>query len=237
MSRAARWGGMWSGGISEMPIGDFAVGSSVFANVNGTPREFLIIHQGKPSAIYDDSCNGTWLMMKDIYETRQWHNSNVNDYAQSTIHSYLNGTFINLFETNIRNAIKQVKIPYRPGSGTSSSVSSGASGLSAKIFLLSGYEMGWTSSNNQYFPADGAKVSYFDAGTGTTANNKRIGYLGGTATHWWLRSPNTTSSTYAWLVYTNGSYYNYYCSHSYGVRPALVLPTNTLVDTSGNIAA
>lgn len=218
------------------PVGNKSVGSVVKLNVNGTDREFLVIHQGKPSAIYDDSCNGTWLLMKDIYETRKWHSSNVNDYANSTIHPYLNGTFLNLFETNIRNAIKQVKIPYRPGSGTSSTVNSGANGLSAKIFLLSGYEMGWTSSDNYYLPADGAKVSYFDAGTGTTANNKRIGYLGGTATFWWLRSPVTLGSTNAWSVLTSGSCSSDDCSNSNGVRPALVLPSTLLVLSDGTIA-
>lgn len=40
--------------------------------------------------------------MKDIYENRQWHSSNTNDYANSTIHSYLNSTFLNLFESNIK---------------------------------------------------------------------------------------------------------------------------------------
>lgn len=48
-----------------------AVGSSVYCNVNGTKTEFIIVHQSKPSSLYDDSCNGTWLLMKDIYEDRQ----------------------------------------------------------------------------------------------------------------------------------------------------------------------
>lgn len=210
--------------MASVALSTKSIGSVVKLKVNGTDREFLVIHQGKPSAIYDDSCNGTWLLMKDIYETRQWHSSNVNDYANSTIHPYLNGTFLNLFETNIRNAIKQVKIPYRPGSGTSMTVNSGANGLSAKIFLLSGYEMGWTSSDNQYFPADGAKVSYFDAGTGTTA------------TYWWLRSPYTNSSTNAWVVLTDGDYSYSNCSDSLGVRPALVLPSTLLVSDDGTVS-
>ena len=133
-----------------------SVGSIVKLKVNGTLRDFIVVHQGKPSSIYDASCDGTWLLMKDIYETRQWHSSNVNDYANSTIHSYLNSTFLNLFDANIRAQIKQVKIPYRPGSGTSTSINSGANGLSCKIFLLSNIEMGGDPSWS-YFPQDGAK--------------------------------------------------------------------------------
>ena len=169
-----------------------AVGSTVKLKVNGTAKEFIVVHQGKPSSLYDNSCDGTWLLMKDIYENRQWHNSNVNNLENSTIHSYLNGTFLNLFESNIRDAIKQVKLPYRKNGGSGGSDQSGANGLLCKIFLLSGYEIGFTTSDNSYFPVDGAKLSYFEAGTGSSALNKRIAYLNGSAALWWLRSPYTS---------------------------------------------
>lgn len=151
--------------MANVKLASKAVGSIVKLKVNGAAKEFIVVHQGKPSSIYDESCNGTWLLMKDIYESRQWHSSNVNYLEYSTIHSYLNSTFLNLFESNIRDAIKQVKIPYRKNSGFGSSDQSGANGLPAKIFLLSGYEVGWTTSDNQNFPVDGAKLSYFEAGT------------------------------------------------------------------------
>ena len=63
----------------------------------------------------------------------------------------MNSTFLNLFDANIQAKIKQIKIPYRPGSGTSQTINSGANGLSAKIFLLSDREVGYTQSNvNRY---------------------------------------------------------------------------------------
>lgn len=158
-----------------------AVGSTVKLKVNGTAKEFIVVHQGKPSSLYDDSCNGTWLLMKDIYENRVWQSGNINKYESSDIHTYLNNTFLNLFDSNIKDAIKQVKIPYRKNGGSGGTNQSGANGLSCKIFLLSGYEVGWTSSDNQYFPQDGAKLSYFESGTGTSANNKRIANLNGSA--------------------------------------------------------
>ena len=214
------------------PISEFAVGSTVKMNVNGTQRDFLIVHQGLPSSLYDSSCNGTWLLMKDCYESRQWHSSNSNSYKASTIHSYLNSTFLGLFDSDIQAAIKEVKIPYVNGTANSA-VASGANGLAAKIFLLSGYEVGWTQSTNSYFPIDGASLSYF-SGTAVT-DSKRIGYLNGTATYWWLRSPYTYSTGVAWLVYTGGSYGSYDCSLSYGIRPALILPSTTLVKDDGTI--
>ena len=210
-----------------------AVGSTVKLKVNGTAKEFIVVHQGKPSSVYDESCNGTWLLMKDCYEQRQW--SNVNNLENSSIHAYLNSTFLNLFESNIRDAIKQVKIPYRKNGGSGGSDQSGANGLLCKIFLLSGYEIGFTTSDNPYFPVDGAKLSYFEAGTGSSALNKRIAYLNGSAARWWLRSPYTGGANLVWYVNSDGGYVGD-ASNSNGIRPALVLPSTLLVSDDGTVS-
>lgn len=97
--------------------------------------------------------------MKDIYEKRQWNRTNTNDYAGSTTHSYLNDNFYNLIDSEIRAAIKQVKIPYQKGTGWGS-LATGENGLSTKVFLLSGYEVGWA---HNALPKDGAKLDYFAA--------------------------------------------------------------------------
>lgn len=222
--------------LSGTQILELPVGNTVKIAVNGTLRDFLIVHQGLPSSMYDNSCNGTWLLMKDIYENRVWKSGDINKYESSDIHPYLNNTFLNLFDSNIKDAIKQVKIPYRKNGGYGGTNQSGANGLSCKIFLLSGYEVGWTSSDNQYFPQDGAKLSYFESGTGTSANNKRIAKLNGSAALWWLRSQDTSSTGRVWHVYSNGYYNNnYYASNSYGIRPALILPSTLLVSDDGTI--
>lgn len=213
-----------------------AVGSTVKLKVNGTAKEFIVVHQGKPSSLYDDSCNGTWLLMKDIYENRVWQSGNINKYESSDIHTYLNNTFLNLFESNIRDAIKRVKIPYRKNGGSGGTDQSGANGLSAKIFLLSGYEVGWTTSDYSYFPVDGAKLSYFESGTGTSANNKRIANLNGSAARWWLRSPYTDYTDYVWYVLSDGSCNNGNASNSHGIRPALILPSTLLVSDDGTVS-
>lgn len=218
---------------SGQPIGGLAVGSIVKIKVNGAAKDFIIVHQGKPSSVYDDSCNGTWLLMKDIYESRQWHRSNTNDYANSTIHSYLNSTFLNLFESNIKNAIKQVKLPYRKGSGTSTTVTSGSNGLSAKIFLLSATE---TSFNFSTMPSgEGAELAYFKGCADNSSDSKRVAYLNGSAASWWLRSPSCNGSVSALSVNSGGGRNLSNCSYSSGVRPALILPSTTLVDESGNM--
>lgn len=217
---------------SGTPISELPVENTVKIAVNGTLRDFLIVHQGLPSSLYDDSCNGTWLLMKDVYETRQWNSSDVNDYANSTIHSYLNSTFLAMFDSNIQNAIKQIKIPYVNGTG-GSAVASGANGLSAKIFLLSGYEVGWTTSDDEGFPVDGAKLDYFAAGW--DGNSKRIAYLGGSAIYWWLRSPGNNFTNYVFYVTIPGDDSYLKPSINCGIRPAFILPSDTLVSDDGTI--
>ena len=211
-----------------------AVGSIVKLNVNGSPRDFIVVHQGKPGSMYDESCNGTWLLMKDVYENRQWHSSNVNDYENSTIDSYLNSTFLGLFDPEIQAVIKQVKIPYRKGSGTSKTVTSGANGLSCKIFLLSSTEV---SFNHSYMPTnEGAELSYFKGCADDSSDNKRVAYLNGSATYWWLRSPSTSyNASCALYVLTDGNWGYNLCSYSYGVRPALVLPSSLFISEDGTV--
>lgn len=209
-----------------------SVGSTVKLNVNGTAKEFLVVHQGLPSSLYDSSCNGTWLLMKDIYEKRVWDSSN-NDYKNSDIHAYLNGTFLGLFDSDIQSAIKQVKLPYQNGTGSGGSIASGSNGLSTKVFLLGGYEVGWTTANSSYFPVDGACLSYF-SGTSAT-DSKRIANYGGSATSWWLRSPNTNSTNNVWYVNTNGVWNGNRCHNSSGVRPALVLDSSLSVSDDGSV--
>lgn len=215
-------------------LGSMSVGSTVKLNLGGSPRDFLVVHQGLPSSMYDSSCNGTWLLLKDIYTTRAWDSSN-NDYKNSDIHSYLNGTFLNLFDNDIKNAIKQVKIPYQNGTGSGGSVASGANGLSCKIFLLSSYELGWTTKDSPYLPRDGAKLSYFSSGTGSDANNKRIANYNGSATRWWLRSPGTDGTGNVRNVNTGGLCNNRDCSDTLGVRPALVLDSSLSVSDDGSV--
>ena len=220
--------------MAYVTLSSKAIGSTIKLKVNGSAKDFIVVHQGKPSSVYDDSCNGTWLLMKDIYENRQWHSSNTNDYANSTIHSYLNSTFLNLFESNIKNAIKQVKLPYRKGSGTSTTVTSGSNGLSAKIFLLSATETSFSFSSMP--SGEGAELAYFKGCADNSSDSKRVAYLNGSATVWWLRSPGCSNFSGALYVYSNGVWYNGYCSYSYGIRPALILPSTLLVSDDGTVS-
>lgn len=218
--------------VTGVLASSLAVGSTVKLMEGGTAVEYLVVNQGIPSNsnLYDASCDGTWLLRKDIHSNRQWDTSNVNKYESSAINTWLNGDFFNSLGSVEQAAIKQVKIPYRKNGGSGGTDQSGANGLLCKIFLLSGYEVGWTTSDNGFFPVDGTKLSYFESGTGSSANNKRIAKLNGSAARWWLRSPDPGDVDVVWYVSYNGSYNGYYASTSYGIRPALILPSNALFD-------
>ena len=207
--------------MANVKLSTKAVGSIVKIKVNGAAKDFIIVHQGLPSSAYDASCNGVWVVMKDIYTTSTFGNNN--SYKDSSIHSYLNSTFYNLIDSQIRAVIKQVKIPY-----TNSGVQSGANGLSTKVFLLSGTEVGFSSAS--YMNTEGAKLSYFDSAS------KRVAYNGSSAAIWWLRSPYTSSSSDVWSVYTDGSGYGNWYLNSYGVRPAFILPSTLVVSDDGTVS-
>ena len=210
--------------MANVKLGTKAVGSIVKIKVNGASKDFIVVQQGNPNtSTYDSSCNGTWLLMKDIYTTSTFGSNN--SYKDSSIHTYLNGTFYNLIDSNIRAAIKQVKIPYQNGTGSGGSLATGSNGLSTKVFLLSGTEVGF--SGVSYMNTEGAKLSYFNSAS------KRIAYNGSSAAVWWLRSPNTNNNNSVWSGNTDGSISNYWYSGSYGVRPAFVLPSTLVVSDDG----
>ncbi|MBP1562359.1 MAG: hypothetical protein J6C38_01410 [Oscillospiraceae bacterium] len=218
-------------------LGDKAVGDIVKIKEDGTAVNYIIVHKGKPSEMYDDSCDGVWVLREKTHSQRAWHgtssSTSSNDYENSSIESWLNGDFLNTIDEKIREAIKTVIIPYRKGSGTSMTVQSRVNGLSCKAFLLSGYEVGFTRSNNQYLPIDGAKLSYF------SDINSRIGKNStDTAVDWWLRSPNTRDDASGFFSLTNGSLggSNTFYS-SVAARPAFILPTSLSVDDDGNVSA
>lgn len=211
--------------MANVRLGAKAVGSIVKIKVNGAAKDFIIVHQGLPSSAYDASCNGVWVVMKDIYTIRNWDDSNC-DYLNSDMTAYLNGTFISLIDANIRNAIKQVKIPYINYSDDN--VMSGSNGLSCKVFLLSGTEVGF--SGVSYMVALGAKLSYFDS-----ASN-RVAYNGSSAAVWWLRSPSSNGYVSVWGVYTDGSDRSLRCYDNYGARPAFVLPSSLVVSDDGTVS-
>ena len=218
---------------SGIVASDLAVGDIVKLIENGTPVEYIVVNQGIPknSNLYDASCNGTWLLRKDCHSSRAWSTGNANTYASSTINTWLNGDFFNSLGNIEQSVIKQVKIPYCTGD-VDAEINSGSNGLSTKVFLLSWYEVGWTGSY-EYAPIDGASLSYFNNLGQVDA--KRIAYLSGTATDWWLRTPHTQNFVNVWFVNIVGNWDYTSIIASKGIRPALILPFTAKFDKDTKI--
>ena len=204
------------------------VGDTIYIKENGIRQPYLIVHKGSPSTAYSGFDNGVVVLRKDIHSKGVYDSSN-NDYANSDLHSWGNNTFLNTIDSEIRNQIMSVKIPYRRGT-SGSSVSSGANGLQCKVFFLSTKEVDSTES---YSPNEGAVFSYFKGG----GNSKRIARYNGQADYWWLRSPDLSIGYVACYVYSGGGVDNYYwnVADSYGRRPAFVLPSSLFVSDDGDV--
>nr|DAM97934.1 MAG TPA: hypothetical protein [Caudoviricetes sp.] len=203
------------------PLGTLAVGSTVKIAVGGTDYDWLVVHQGLPGSMYDASCNGVWLLMLGSYTSKSF-DSAYNRYAESRIHSYLNGTFYNLIDAAIRSAINTVKIPYTyyTSDGASSGyVHSGSKGLSTKVFILSVSELDCSASDAN---VEGTRLAYFQ-------QNGVSSWSG-----CWTRSSYYSRTDYIYSVTSRGVTETWYGSN-YGVSPCMILPQEVLVDDTGHI--
>ena len=215
-------------------LGQMAVGSVVQIKEDGYPIPYIIVHQGKPSSSYDDSCNGTWLLRQNIIEERNWNLSDSNVLETSSLQEWLNNQKLDQYDTDIQAAIKQVKIPYRQNGGEGGTDQSGANGLNCKVFLLSAKEVGFTDESS-YFPNDGTKLDYFLSGTGSAPKERRVATMSGSSTSWWLRSQSTRNTYVVWGVGPNGGSDFWEALDSRGVRNAFILPSTLSVDGNGNV--
>ena len=204
--------------MATTTLGNKAVGSIIQLKENGKLVSFYVAKHN-----YENSLNGmgrTLVVRKDCYDTRQWHSSNVNAYANSAIDSWLNGTYKNLLDADIRGVIGTTKIKYTPGNGNTT-----VGTLERAIFLLSVTELGRSAS---YANTEGTTLSI--------ASSLQIAYLNGSAVVQWTRSPRTSNTSDAYYLDASGSVSSSYCSGARGSRPAFTLPSTLSVSDDGSVS-
>ena len=204
--------------MATTTLGNKSVGSIVKLKENGVLVDFYVAKHD-----YENGLNGsgrTLVVRKDCYDTRQWHTSNVNAYATSAIDTWLNSTYKNLLDADIRGVIGTTKIKYTPGNGNTT-----VGTLERAIFLLSVTELGKTAS---YANTEGTALSI--------ASSLQIAYLNGSAVVQWTRSPYTDNTNRAYYLNTYGSVDNYNCNNTYGSRPAFTLPSTLSVSDDGSVS-
>lgn len=202
-------------------LGSQAVGSIVKLNVNGTAWNWIVVHQGLPGSMYDASCDGTWLLMQDVY-VKLANGTDV--YEKSDANTYFNSTFYGLLDDWIKGVVKQVKIPHVTESYT---LATGENGLSVKIFSLSGVECGFSDKNLR---EEGTVLSYFNG----ASDAKRIAYYNGDEENQVLRSPYSGYG-YCAIINRSGKIGYSLPSSANGQRPAMILPANLTVTDDGTI--
>lgn len=200
-----------------------AIGSTVkLRRSNGSNYEFIVVHHGLPSAMYDSSCNGTWLFLKNTLGTTSWDGTD-NDYANSFIHSQINGApFMGKLASDIQRSILTVKIPYWQGTGTGGSLASGVNGLECKAFLPAYNEM--VADPAHFLPVDGSQLQYF-------ADANLTGY---SEYETWLRSPCTSSNNEAGELHNYASVWNV-STVTKPHRPMVIMPGDCEVDSNGYV--
>lgn len=204
--------------MATTTLGNKSVGSIVKLKENGVLVDFYVAKHD-----YENGLNGsgrTLVVRKDCYDTRQWHTSNVNAYATSAIDTWLNSTYKNLLDADIRGVIGTTKIKYTPGNGNTT-----VGTLERAIFLLSVTELGRSAS---YANTEGTALSI--------ASSLQIAYLNGSAVVQWTRSPFTGSTYRACYLGTDGGVGNYGCNLTYGSRPAFTLPSTLSVSDDGSVS-
>jgi hypothetical protein len=204
--------------MATTTLGNKSVGSIVKLKENGVLVDFYVAKHD-----YENGLNGsgrTLVVRKDCYDTRQWHTSNVNAYATSAIDTWLNSTYKNLLDADIRGVIGTTKIKYTPGNGNTT-----VGTLERAIFLLSVTELGKTAS---YANTEGTALSI--------ASSLQIAYLNGSAVVQWTRSPITSGTSYACCLSTYGNVSSNSCGNAYGSRPAFTLPSTLSVSDDGSVS-
>lgn len=204
--------------MATTTLGNKSVGSIVKLKENGVLVDFYVAKHD-----YENGLNGsgrTLVVRKDCYDTRQWHTSNVNAYATSAIDTWLNSTYKNLLDADIRGVIGTTKIKYTPGNGNTA-----VGTLERAIFLLSVTELGRSAS---YANTEGTALSI--------ASSLQIAYLNGSAVVQWTRSPNTSNTNLACDLRTDGNVNYNYCSNTRGSRPAFTLPSTLSVSDDGSVS-
>lgn len=204
--------------MATTTLGNKSVGSIVKLKENGVLVDFYVAKHD-----YENGLNGsgrTLVVRKDCYDTRQWHTSNVNAYATSAIDTWLNSTYKNLLDADIRGVIGTTKIKYTPGNDNTT-----VGTLERAIFLLSVTELGRSAS---YANTEGTALSI--------ASSLQIAYLNGSVVVQWTRSPFTVDTGNAYCLYTSGDVGNDYCSYAGGSRPAFTLPFTLSVSDDGSVS-
>ena len=180
----------------------FNVGDLVSLNYGGNATNFRVVHK---NYLTQDKIV---LLTEDCAFQKAWNTAGSNNYSTSTIREYLNSTVLSGFSQKIQNAITAPDLSCHDYQTEKI--------LNDKIWLPSYREMNFP--DDQYAPVEGSVFNYYIG----ASDSKRIKKFNNNAVYWWMRTPYTNYTDYAWGVSSSGGSYSYhYVTNSIGVAFAL----------------
>ena len=203
--------------MAYVTLGAKAINSVVKLKESGALVEFYVINHN-----YESELNGpgrVLLLRKDCHSKQVW-NKGTNAYAGSSIDNWLNGTYKNLLDADIRAAMGTTKFYYTLGNGSKEKAV-----LERAVFLVSGTECGIV---HIYINNEGELQVRGDA---------RTSHLNGQAVTYATRSPTTNGTQQIWTMDPNNTANFASPSELCGARPAFTLPTTLLVSDDGTVTA
>lgn len=218
-------------------LGSKNVGDIVKIRENGALVDFLVVHKGIPSNVYDASCDGVWVMRKVLYgewtDVQHIHSGN---YATGTVRSWMENTYYNMLDASVRAGVRYVKMPYNYVSGGSENYATGASGVPAHCFLLAQKEL-----NTQNDDRGGATLSYFAPAHPAQGSTLRVAKDSGGKSRYWLLRDSFWAADMLWYrcATTGGGTGGYTTGAPDGlyIRPAMILDYNMIVNNDGSVTA
>ena len=208
-------GGAGGGKEPTKTIASLEEGALIGVRENGTIIPFIL---AKKNYEPDLNGNGRYLFVrKNPHSKVAWNSGGLNTYANGTLDSWFNNTYLDMLTIEVRSQIKTTKFYYAPGNGNFTVTT-----LERAIFALSGTEYG---SAESYMKIEGSKLPY--------ADDLRTAYYNDAVVWHWTRSPyagNSNSCYYADVVKCDGDSVK---STNYA-RPAFTLPSTMEIEDEPN---
>ena len=193
----------------DITLNTITTGAILYLNESGNPVPFYIAKHD-----YESGLNGagrTLVVRKDCYDMRIFASPGAdfpqNNYATSSLDSWLRGTYTNFLDIDTRDLIGTTKFYYTPGYGGRVTT------LQRTVFQLSLTELGKSESGKK---PEGSVLPI--------ASKLQIAYRNGRAVYQWTRSPDTMLSDTVYCLNFQGTLMGDAVNRSYGSRPAFTLP-------------
>lgn len=154
----------------EIKFNELNIGEKIVLEVNNLPCEFIVLQQGKPSSLYDDSCNGTWLLMNDCIIEQTIGGSATGYFNNRIANAVLQDEILPLLGENLQNIIQTVKIPGISVSGVGS-----VQNFETKLFFLSLSEISYQQPAAYW--QEGSVLSYFNIENDSERKARLISYF------------------------------------------------------------